>query len=83
MWGRAFRHREQPTERPRGRFLKEVPGKVGWAETGRGKQGQRSHARFHREGEWKPAGGLGGAVTTAGQALEWGSGCWVGSGLCG
>lgn len=36
MWGRAFRPREQPTQRPRGWFLKEMLRKVGWAERGSG-----------------------------------------------
>lgn len=57
-------------QRPRGWFLKETLRKVGWAERGSGcKWGQRSHVRFYREGDWKPAGGLGRAVTS-GQALR-------------
>lgn len=37
--------------------------------------------RFYREGDWKPAGGLGRAVTS-GQAWEWKSQA-AGGGLCG
>lgn len=83
MWGRAFRHREQPTQRPRGRFLKEVLRKVGWAERGSGVNGVREAMRDFtvKETGNQQEGGLGGAVTTSGQALEWGSGCCVGSGL--